>query len=66
MTRKKMTMVQHTRLMAAAPDLYEALERQRANIEHWLETGEPASTDESRSIYEQIVAALTKATGERT
>ena len=35
-----------------------ALERQRANIEHWLETGEPASSEESKSIYEQICAAL--------
>lgn len=35
-----------------------ALERQRANIERWIETGEPASPDESKSIYEQICAAL--------
>lgn len=37
-----------------------ALERQRTNIEHWLETGEAASREESKSIYDQICAALVK------
>ncbi|WP_323015921.1 hypothetical protein [Devosia sp.] len=37
-----------------------ALERQRANIERWLETGEAANPEESKSIYEQICSALTQ------
>lgn len=41
-----------------------ALERQRANIERWLETGEAANPEESKSIYEQICSALTQE-GER-
>lgn len=40
--------------------LRDALERQRTNIEHWLETGESASPEESKSIYDQICAALVK------
>jgi len=35
-----------------------ACRRQVANIEHWLETGEPAGREESKSIYEQLNAAL--------
>jgi len=35
-----------------------ALQRQVANVEQWLETGVPASAEESKSIYEQMVAAL--------
>jgi len=35
-----------------------ALERQCKNVDRWLETGEPASPEESRSIYEQMRAAL--------
>ncbi|KFC62729.1 hypothetical protein FF80_03296 [Devosia sp. LC5] len=42
----------------------EALKRQKANIEHWLETGEAASPEESKSIYDQICAALPNTTGE--
>lgn len=42
-----------------------ALERQRANIEHWLETGEAAGPEESKSIYDQICAALEGASHER-
>lgn len=50
-------------LFAAAPEMYEALSRQAGNIRRWLETGVPASPDESRSISEQIDAALAKAEG---
>jgi len=35
-----------------------ACRRQVANIEHWLETGEPAGREESKSIYAQLKAAL--------
>ncbi len=50
-------------LIAAAPDLAEAVRRQVENIERWRETGIPASPEESKSIYEQLLAALTRATG---
>jgi len=50
-------------LIEAAPDLLEACKRQVANIERWLETGVPADAEESRSIYEQLVAAIAKAEG---
>ncbi len=43
---------------ARVKELGEALTRQKLNIEHWLETGTPASPEESKSIYEQICAAL--------
>lgn len=39
-------------------DLVLALERQIANIEHWLETDIPATPEESRSIYEQMKSAV--------
>lgn len=51
------------RLIAAAPDLAAAVRRQVENIERWRETGIPASPEESKSIYEQLLAALTRATG---
>lgn len=35
-----------------------AIKRQVDNIDHWRATGEPASPEESKSIYDQIVAAL--------
>lgn len=35
-----------------------AVRRQVENIERWLETGEPASAEESRSIYEQLRDAI--------
>lgn len=38
--------------------LESAARRQVQNIEHWLETDEPASPEESRSIYEQLKGAL--------
>ena len=51
------------RLIAAAPDLAAAVRRQVENIERWRETGIPATPEESKSIYEQLLAALTRATG---
>ena len=42
-----------------------ALKRQQANIRRWLETGIPADADESRSIAEQIDAAIEAAEGGR-
>lgn len=53
----------NARLIAAAPDLAEAVRRQVENIERWRETGIPATPEESKSIYEQLLAALTRATG---
>ena len=53
----------NARLIAAAPDLAAAVRRQVENIERWRETGIPASPEESKSIYEQLLAALTRATG---
>lgn len=50
-------------LIAAAPDLLAALKRQQANISHWLETGIPATPEESKSISGQIDAAIAKAEG---
>lgn len=48
----------NARLIAAAPDLLAALKRQQSNIRRWLETGVPADAEESRSISEQIDAAI--------
>lgn len=48
-------------LAAEVERLRAALKRQRDNIEHWLATGEAAGPDESKSIYEQICAALSPA-----
>lgn len=53
----------NARLVAAAPDLLEACKRQVANIEQWLETGVPASADESQQIYNALKAAIAKAEG---
>lgn len=55
----------NARLIAASPRLYEAVKRQVANIEHWLETGIPATPEESRSIYGQLKAALVAAGGKQ-
>lgn len=35
-----------------------AVQRQIENIDRWMETGEPASPEDSRSIYEQLKKAL--------
>lgn len=51
----------NARLIAAATDMLAAIQRQVANIEHWQETGEAAGPDESREIYEQLKAAMSKA-----
>lgn len=50
-------------LIVAAPELLEACKRQVANIERWLETGEPADAEESKAIYETLTAAIAKAEG---
>lgn len=49
--------------IAAVPAMYAALDRQIRNIEHWMETGEAAGPEESKSIYEQLVAARNTALG---
>jgi hypothetical protein len=53
----------NARLIASAPELLAACERQVANIERWLETGVPADAAESKSIYDQMKAAIAKAEG---
>jgi len=57
------TQSSNANLIAAAPNLLAACKRQIANIERWLETGVPASAEESKSIYDQMVAAVAKAEG---
>lgn len=44
-------------------DLLAALRRQLANIERWLDSGVVATPKESKSIYEQMKAAVAKAEG---
>jgi hypothetical protein len=53
----------NARLIAAAPDMLAALQRQSENIKRWLNTGIPAGPAESKSISDQIDAAIAKATG---
>ena len=53
----------NARLVAAAPELLAACKLQVANIEQWLETGVPASADESQQIYNALKAAIAKAEG---
>ena len=48
----------NARLIAAAPAMLAALKRQQANIRRWLDTGVPADAKESKSISEQIDAAI--------
>lgn len=55
----------NARLIAAAPELLAALKRQQANIRRWLDTGVPADAQESKSISEQIDAAIKVAEGGR-
>lgn len=45
--------------------LVAALVRQRDNIDRWLATGVAAGPEESKSIYEQICAALDNAESAR-
>lgn len=52
------------RLIAAAPDMLAALLRQQANIRRWMETDIPADAEESKSISDQINAAIAKALGQ--
>lgn len=47
----------------AAADMLMALRRQQTNIRRWLESGIPATADESKSISDQIDAAIAKAVG---
>lgn len=52
----------NARLMAAAPEMLAALQRQYENIQQWLAGGPAAGPDESREIAEQIRYAIEKAT----
>lgn len=49
-------------LMAAAPEMLAALQRQHENIEQWLAGGPAAGPDESREIADQIREAIEAAT----
>ncbi len=51
------------RMIIAAPAMLAALKRQQANIRRWMIDGIPADAEESRSISEQIDAAVAKAEG---
>lgn len=51
----------NARLVAAAPNMLAALERQIANIERWIETGVPADEEESKSIYNQMKSSVVAA-----
>lgn len=44
--------------------LLDACEQMLANIEHWLETGEPADAIESKRLYDLMKHAVRKARGE--
>jgi len=48
-------------LMAAAPELLEALETFVNNVDYWLETGIPADKEESERIYNLAKFAIKKA-----
>ena len=50
-------------LMAAAPKMLAALQRQVENVDRWLETRIPATAEESRSIVEQMKEAIAAALG---
>lgn len=47
-----------------ASQLLAACKLQLANIEHWLETGEPATPEQSQEIYKALKAAVQAAKGE--
>lgn len=49
--------------ISAVPLMFHAIQRQIENIEHWMETGEAASPEQSKSIYDQLVAARDAALG---
>ena len=51
----------NARLVAASPDLLAACKLQVANIEQWLETGTPATAEESQRIYDALRAAIAEA-----
>lgn len=52
---------QDAALVVAAPLLLAALKRQVENVERWLETGIPSGPEESKSIYEEMKAAVNAA-----
>ena len=51
-------------MIAAAPDMYEALQEMVATYEAYLETGVPADPEQSKKLHEKMKAALKKAGGE--
>ena len=58
----KETVEANAALMAAAPEMLEALKLFTENIENWLETGEPADKETSEMIYNKSKEAIKKAT----
>ena len=59
----KARMLADAALIAAAPKMLAALQRQAANVDRWLETDIPATAEESRSIVEQMNTAIAAALG---
>jgi len=53
-------------LMAAAPAMLAALRCAVSAIDRWLESGVPASPDESEAIYDQMQDAIYCALGQTT
>lgn len=49
--------------ISAVPLMFHAIQRQIENIENCLATGESATPEQSKSIYEQLVAARDAALG---
>lgn len=50
-------------LFAAAPELLSATEAWIAAMDRWIETGDPCTPEEAKSIYEAEGAAVAKARG---
>lgn len=53
----------NARLIAAAPDLYEALKRAEFRVRFVMDVGEPHEYSEWVELHDQIEAALLKAEG---
>lgn len=51
------------KLISAAPDMLSALKRMVNQFESFMETGIAATPEESKSIHEQMTAAIAKAEG---
>lgn len=61
--RSEATEHSNARIMAAAPDLLSAGKAMIANVDRWIETGDPASPEESEKLVTDMKAAIAKAEG---